>query len=109
MGNRDNVLITGFAQVPRGTTLYERNKIIGVVLVVNTKTEIIEDAEFTFVADLTNYYLSDLIKGYDLKKGIQPLTEIIKKHCLIPSQGAIIQAVRSAWDRYHESKISLFE
>ncbi len=107
MENRDNVLITGFAQLPRGTTLYERNKIIGVVLVVNTKTEIIEDAEFTFVADLTNFYLSDLLKGYDLKKGLQPLTETIKKHCLVPSQGAIIQAVRSAWDRYNESKVNI--
>lgn len=104
MMNEDNVLITGFAQLPRGTTLYERNKIIGVVLVINYKTEVIEDAEFTFVADLTNFYLSSLVKGYQMKQGIIPLIDKVKKHCLIPSQGAIIQAIRSAWDRYQESK-----
>lgn len=104
MYSKDNVLITGFAQLPRGTTLYERNKIIGIVLVINCKTEVIEDAEFTFVADLTNFYLSSLLKGYNFKKGLEPLLELIKKHCLLPSQGAVIQAVRSAWDRYQESK-----
>lgn len=104
MMNEDNFLITGFAQLPRGTTLYEHTKIIGVVLVINKKDEVIEDAEFTFVADLTNFYLSSLVKGYDMKQGILPLFEKIKKHCLIPSQGAIIQALRSAWDRYQETK-----
>lgn len=102
--NKDTVLITGFAQVPRGTTLYEAYKTIGAVLVINYKTEIIEDAEFTFVADLTNYYLSSLVKGYDLKEGITPLLDRVRKHFLVPSQGAIIQAIRSAWDRYQESK-----
>lgn len=100
----DTVLITGFAQLPRGTTLYEQYKTIGVVLVVNTKTEIIEDVEFTFIADLTNYFLSSLVKGYDLGQGINPLIEMIKKRCLLPSVGAIIQSIKSAWDRYQESK-----
>jgi hypothetical protein len=104
MKTKDTVLVTGFAQVPKGTTLYEIYKTIGVVLVINHKTEVIEDAEFTLLADLTNYYLSELVKGYDLKEGITPLLEKVKRHCLLPSQGAIIQAIRSAWDRYQESK-----
>ncbi|MCM3568082.1 DUF3870 domain-containing protein [Neobacillus mesonae] len=100
----NNVLISGFAQLPRGTTLYEKYKTITVVLVINTETEIIEDAEFTFIADLTNYYLSSLVKGYDLKNGIYPLIEKLRKSVLIPSQGAVIQSIKSAWDRYKESK-----
>ena len=101
---KDTILITGFAQLPRGTTLYEHYKTIGVVMVVNHKTKIIEDVEFTFIADLTNYYLSSLIKGYDLNNGIEPLTKKIRSHCLIPSQGAVIQSIKSAWDRYQESQ-----
>jgi hypothetical protein len=104
---KDTVLVTGFAQLPRGTTLYERFRTIGVVLVINTKMETIEDLEFTFVADLTKYYLTSLLKDYDLKQGIGPLLELIKNHVLIPSQGAIIQAIRSAWDRYEEFKMKL--
>lgn len=104
MKTADTVLVTGFAQVPRGTTVYETYKTIGVVFVINSKTEIIEDAEFTCLTDLMNYYLTDLVKGYDFKKGIQPLLDKVRKHCLVPSQGALIQAIRSAWDRYQESK-----
>lgn len=104
MHSKENILVTGFAQLPRGTTLYERNKIVGCVLVINYKTEVIEDVEFTFVADLTNFYLSSMIKDYEMKKGLLPLLNLVKKHCLLPSQGAIIQAIRSAWDRYQEAK-----
>ncbi|MFC0273291.1 DUF3870 domain-containing protein [Metabacillus herbersteinensis] len=106
MRTEDTVLVTGFAQVPKGTTLYETYKTIAVVLVINYKTEVIEDAEFTFLTDLTNYYLSDLVKGYNFSEGFNPLFDKVKKHCLLPSQGAIIQAIRSAFDRYQETKPS---
>lgn len=102
---QDNtVLVSGFAQVPKGSTLYEKYKALTVVLVINSETEIIEDAEFTFIADLTNYYLTSLVKGYDLKNGIHPLIDKLRKRALIPSQGAVIQSIKSAWDRYKESK-----
>jgi hypothetical protein len=107
MMKTDNVLVTGFAQLPKGTTLSEQYKSIAVVLVINTQTEEIEDAEFTLLTDLMNYYLSNLLKGYCLKNGIEPLMNLFRAKCLAPSQGAIIQAIRSAWDRYQESKTRL--
>lgn len=104
MYKEDNLLITGFAQLPRGTTLYEKNKIIGVVMVINETEKIIEDVEFTFVAKLTNEYLTSIVKGYNFSNGMDELYDKIRKYCILPSQGAIIQALRSAWDRYTEHK-----
>ncbi len=46
-------MVSGFAQLPKGTTLYERYKIVGVVFVVDLDTSQIVDCAFTFVADLT--------------------------------------------------------
>jgi hypothetical protein len=40
--NQDTVLVTGFAQVPRGTTLYEHYKTIGVVLLSITKRKLLK-------------------------------------------------------------------
>src|SRR5690625_2443696 len=97
MQQETEILITGLAQLPRGTTLYEHNKVIGVAMVIDIETNIIKDVEFTFVAKLTNTYLSELVRGYNLDKGMTPLTNKIKKYCLVPSQGAIIQALRAAW------------
>jgi hypothetical protein len=103
MNIEETVLVTGFAQGPRGTTVYETYKTIGVVLVINRKTSIIEDAQFTLITDLMDSYISSLIKGYNIKDGMEPLLTKVKKHCLIPSQGAVVQAIRSAIDRYNES------
>lgn len=100
------VLITGFAQLPKGTSLYEQNKIIGVVLVVDTERKIIQDAEFTLLTELANAYLKSIVKGYDMEQGINPLIEAIRKKILMPSQGALIRALRSAWDRYYETPIT---
>lgn len=107
--DQNKVIVTGFAQVPKGTTLYEHYKTIGTVWVVNMKTGRIEDCEFTFVAKLTNHFVSSLVKGYNMGDGIQPLLVRIKQHCYLPSQGAIIQAIRSVWDRYHETRHSIEE
>lgn len=107
MNENNTVLITGLAQLPRGTTLYERYQTMTVVLVINVETEVIEESEFTFIADLTNHYLTSIVRGYDLKNGINPLIDILRKRVLIPSQGAVIQSIKSAWDRYKESKVLL--
>lgn len=98
----DSVLVTGFAQLPRGTTLYEKNKIIAVVLIINTKENIIEDVEFSFVTELTSYYLNSLIKGMSIRGGMNSIYKKVTKHCHMPSQNAVIQSLRSAWDRYQE-------
>jgi hypothetical protein len=106
MNTEETILVTGFAQGPRGTTVYETYKTIGVVLVINTRTGVIEDAQFTVLTELMDSYISSLVRGYDTKDGIATLLEKIKKHCLVPSQGAVVQAIRSAWDRYQESRQS---
>lgn len=104
MNTKETVLVTGFAQGPRGTTIYETHKTIGVVLVINVSTGIIEEAEFTVNTSLLNSYLSEVVKGYNLHEGIQPLLERVKEKILIPSQGAVVQAIRSAGDRYQEAR-----
>lgn len=97
------VMISGFAQLPKGTTLYEKYKVVGVVFVIDLDTSQIVDVAFTFVADLTNRFLVSIVKGYYLNQGIDPLLAEIRKRCQLPSLGAVIQAVRSCYDRYVES------
>ncbi len=96
------VLAAGFAQLPKGTTLYELQKIIGCVLIIDPETDIIQDVSFTFVMDLTNQFISDLIRGKSLSNGIEPIIREVESRFLVPPQRAIIQAIRSAYDRYCE-------
>ncbi|MFE8698421.1 DUF3870 domain-containing protein [Cytobacillus sp. FJAT-53684] len=97
------LIVSGHAQVPKGVALHEEKKYIGAVWVINKSTKIIEKAEFTLITSLSNEFLSNLVIGYDLNQGIDNLLNKIKKLCLMPSQGAIIQAVRSAYERFKEN------
>jgi len=99
----NTILVTGFAQLPKGTTMYEQYKIIGAALLINLDTTQIIEAELTFIADLPNKFLNSIIEGYYLNQGVDPLFEEIKKRFGTPSQGAVLQAIRSAYDRYIEN------
>ncbi|MGG0716196.1 DUF3870 domain-containing protein [Robertmurraya massiliosenegalensis] len=103
MSNDSCLIVSGHAQVPKGIALHEEKKFIGAVLVINKETQIIEKAEFTLITTLSNDFLSNLVIGYDLHQGIDPLLNKMKKLCLMPSQGAIIQAVRSAYERFKDN------
>ena len=51
------ILSTGFAQLPKGTPLYEMQRIIACVLVIDTVEEIIVEASFSFIMNLTNEFI----------------------------------------------------
>ena len=98
------VLVAGFAQLPKGTPVFELQKVIGCILIIDTEREIIVDGSFTFIKDITNNFLSSLLKGKSLKEGIEPITALIERRFLVPPQRAVLQAVISAYNRYLEYK-----
>lgn len=102
--NENYVLAAGFAQFPKGTPVYETQKVIGCILVIDRTTDVIVDASFTFIMDLTNRFISSLVRGKCIKNGIQEIIEELEKKFLIPGQRAVIQSVIAAYERYHEMK-----
>lgn len=105
MTEADNtVLVAGFAEFPKGTTLYEVYKMISCVLIINSDNETIEDVSFSFVMDKTNQFISGQLRGISLKDGITEAKEKIRASMLIPGQGAVLYALQQAYDRYCEMK-----
>lgn len=47
---KDTVLVTAYTPAPRGTSMHELYKYAGVILKINTLTDIIVNIEPTFVA-----------------------------------------------------------
>lgn len=105
--NDNCILTTGFAQLPKGTPLYEMQKIIACVLVIDTSTETIVEASFSFIMNLTNEFICSFIIGESVKDGVKEITKKIEKKYIASEQRAIIQALRSAYDRYLEAKKDL--
>ncbi|MED1780622.1 DUF3870 domain-containing protein [Brevibacillus fortis] len=102
--NNNTVLTAGFAQIPKGTTLYEVSTMVGCVLIIDVDAEVICDASFTFVMDKTSEFLVSLLVGKTVADGMQEITKAIQERFLAPGQGAVLQAIRAAIERYHEKK-----
>lgn len=102
---RNTVLAAGFAQMPKGTTLYEAYKLVCCVLIIDVDDEIIVDCAFTFVMDKTSDYLAHLLRGKSVANGVdEEMTRLIQERFLAPGQGAVLQSLRAAIDRFHEMR-----
>ncbi|MFM1653375.1 DUF3870 domain-containing protein [Brevibacillus sp. B_LB10_24] len=100
----NTVLVAGFAEIPKGTSMYEVYKLVGCVMVINRDTDIIEDISFSFVMDMTNEFVSHQLRGMSVKNGLGEAKEKLKSTMLVPGQGAILYALQQAYDRYCEMK-----
>jgi hypothetical protein len=100
--NERSVLVAGFAQLPKGTTLYETQKMIGCVLIIDRETHVILDVSFTFLMELTNEFISALIRGKSVADGIDEIVHTVEQRFLVPPQRAVLQALRAAYERYCE-------
>ena len=99
---KDNyVLVAGFAQLPKGTPLFELQKTIGCILVVDTENDTIINATFTFLQKLTNDFISALIRGKSLEN-IDDIILDIENRFIVPPQKAVIQALIQAKKKYQE-------
>ncbi len=103
MKNENLVITAGFAEVPKGTTLYNMYKMIGCVIIINTENLTIHDISFTFVMNTTSDFIAQLLRGISIQDGLDEAIEIIQKKVFIPGQGALIHSLKQAYDRYCES------
>jgi hypothetical protein len=100
------VLVTGYTKAPQGSSMYEIYKTSGIVMEIDTETNKIINAEFTFVTDLAKDFLRRVIVNYDLSNGIEDLIKRIEAHYYTPSTSSVVVAVKAAYKRYMEKVIS---
>lgn len=98
----NRVLTAGFAQFPKGTSVYETQRVIACILVIDVKTETIIEANFTFISETTNKFMSGILVGKKINKGIDPIIKEMEKKILIPGKKAVIQSVITAYKNYYE-------
>lgn len=101
------VLVTGYAKAPQGTSMYEQYKHAGIVLEIDPVTNVIVDAEFTFVTDLAQRFFKEIVAGYCLDGGLEGLLAEINARYLAPSSLAVVAALKSALQRYFEHREAL--
>lgn len=96
------ILVTAYAKAPQGSAMYEVYKHAGIILEIDTATNVIVDAEFTVIADLTKNFFKRMLVGYDLSNGVDNLVTRIEAHYFAPSTHSVIVALKAAYKRYTE-------
>lgn len=105
MNTKNNeVFVAGFAQFPKGTPVFETHKVISCVLVIDKDTDIVIEASFSFLMDVTKEFVSSLVRGKSVKNGVSEIIKEIEGKFIIPGQRAVIQSLVAAYDRYSELK-----
>lgn len=101
MTNR-TVLVSGYAQAPRGTGMSELLTWIGVVLEIDCATHKIVAADGTFITELARGFFRRQVEGYCLNDGLEGLLATISEHYNTPSKNALQVALQAAFQRYME-------
>lgn len=96
------VLVTGYAQAPKGTVMHKAHEFAGVVFEVDPATGKIVAADATLITELGRDFFRRCVVGYDLHLGAEGLVQRILTHFVSPSRDALAVAARAAVQRFAE-------
>lgn len=101
----DTVYFIAYSKLPSTISAAKLLEVVGVGLVINTTTGIIEDTSCTLITDEAKRFLKDIIVGHSLyEEGLDKLIDKIQGRFHGLSQKAICVAVKAAVQRYEAWK-----
>ncbi len=103
MKKPDTVFLSGYSQVPKGTSLWEKGNLFGVMLEIDRKTHIIVDSDSTFLTRLARDYLSGILNGKNFLDEFDDILALVKDNMFMPTANSIITALKKAHQRYIDS------
>lgn len=75
----DLCLFSGYARLPSNTTAQKIYEELVLVMVIDMNTGVVHNAECTMVTGLAKEFVSNLIIGYDMNQGIEPLIRTFER------------------------------
>lgn len=99
----DLVLFSGYARMPLNTTAQKIYEELALVAVIDMNTGVIHDVECTMVTGLAKEFVSSLIVGYDMKKGVDDLLKTLDYKYQGHLKKALASAIRMIGAQYAEA------
>ena len=96
------VLLSGYAKLPLNTTAEAIYKTIVIAAEVDMTQHCIVKVECSLVTSLARDFVAQLMEGYDLTQGIEPLVKQFEEKYWGSARKAIIVALRMMYTRYKE-------
>lgn len=103
MKTMSTIFVSGYSQSPKGTKMAEKGQIVGVMLEIDRNSNIIVDAEATFITDLAKDYFKRLAVGVNFVTEIDEFIASVDENFFIPSSNALGVAISIAYQRYKDA------
>ncbi|MCD5414684.1 MAG: DUF3870 domain-containing protein [Clostridiales bacterium] len=101
--SEDTVYFISYARLPAEIAAAKMHHVVGVGLIINRKTGLIEDSSCTLITAEAKEFLKQILVGHNLhEEGIEALNEKIKKRFHGLAQKSLCVAVKASCNRYFE-------
>ncbi|MDP5276011.1 DUF3870 domain-containing protein [Chengkuizengella axinellae] len=94
------VMLAGHAKLPQGMAASELHQTLTVTLETDKKYWVIVDASCTLATNHAQHFFGQLLRGYSLQDGTEPIIQKIEEHYYGKAQSALISAVKDAYKQY---------
>ncbi|NDI36896.1 DUF3870 domain-containing protein [Chengkuizengella sediminis] len=94
------VMLAGHAKLPQGMAASELHQTLTVTIEADKKYWVIIDASCTLATGHAQHFFGQLLKGYSLLEGTEPIIHRIEEHYYGKAQSALISAVKDAHKQY---------
>ncbi|WDV44317.1 DUF3870 domain-containing protein [Clostridiaceae bacterium M8S5] len=106
--NKDTVYFISYAKLPENISAGKLHGVVGVGLIINTKTGVIEDAVSTLLTEEAKDFLKSIMIGFNLHKNdIENLVNEISNRFHGVSRKAVCVALKSTYEKYESWKNGL--
>lgn len=96
------ILLAASANAPKETGVHSMYNVVSLSMLIDRETHCVYKAKINMPSELTQAYFSDLLEGFCVLNAPDELFLEIRKNLLIPSAGAVIQALKMAFQRYKD-------
>ena len=98
----DLCLFSGYARLPSNTTAQKIYEELVLVMVIDMNTGVVHNAECTMVTGLAKEFVSNLIIGYDMNQGIEPLIRTFERCYQGHLKKALASSIKMIGTQYAE-------
>ncbi|PTQ56037.1 MAG: hypothetical protein BSOLF_0998 [Candidatus Carbobacillus altaicus] len=94
------VFLAGHAKLPQGMAAQNMYEMLTITVEIDRTYGVIIETSCTLATEHARRYVSELLKGYSLRDGVEPLLEHIEKQYLGKAQQALKAAVKDLFQQY---------
>ncbi len=97
----ETVYFISYAKLPSEISAANLHKVVGVGLVINYKTGIIEDSSCTLITDEARGFLKQLLVSHNIhEEGVDGMINAVKSRYHGLAEKAICVSLKSSYERY---------